>query len=217
MRDSQEEYRPLEKLFGTLIPGNAFGETALSIPLQESKPKFYNAIALTDCHYLYIEKLDFDNRVKESEKKALQEKTAFLKSIPEFRAGLARNKLNTLCHNMTPLSCIKDQRLHKEGDPCKFIHLVRSGEVKLCVKAEQRQQHVVTIVSTGHLIGLEDIVIGETPVHTTSAVVTNAAELYKIDKDQFYSTLKQTQTWQELVRKSKENVSAYHKSIKLMK
>lgn len=76
---------------------------------------------------------------------------------------------------------------------------------------------MITIVSTGHLIGLEDIVIGETSVHTTSAVVMNQAELYKIDKDAFYSTLKQTQTWQELVKKSRENVTAYHKSIKLMK
>jgi CRP-like cAMP-binding protein len=42
---------PLERLFGTLTPGMAFGETALLL-MNEPKHKFYNAIALTEAYYL---------------------------------------------------------------------------------------------------------------------------------------------------------------------
>ena len=47
MRDSQDSYRQLEKLFGILGKGMAFGESIL-LGSQE-KNRFYNAITLTDC------------------------------------------------------------------------------------------------------------------------------------------------------------------------
>lgn len=47
MRDSHDQYSPLERHFGTLNPGMTFGE---SILLGGSdKNRFYNAIALSDC------------------------------------------------------------------------------------------------------------------------------------------------------------------------
>jgi hypothetical protein len=46
MRDAKAEFVPLERMFGTLTKGMAFGETAMCL---EPKKRFYNAIALTEC------------------------------------------------------------------------------------------------------------------------------------------------------------------------
>lgn len=58
MRNSKDAYKPLEKLFGTFGPGNAFGESCMfgseSTALAE-KHKFYTAIALTESYYLTID------------------------------------------------------------------------------------------------------------------------------------------------------------------
>lgn len=45
MRDSKNHYHCLERLFGTMEKGMAFGDTAMSLDI---KKKFYNAIALTE-------------------------------------------------------------------------------------------------------------------------------------------------------------------------
>lgn len=51
MRDAKDKYAPLERLFGVLAEGNAFGESAL---LYENRRKFYNAITFTECYFLTI-------------------------------------------------------------------------------------------------------------------------------------------------------------------
>jgi hypothetical protein len=84
LRDIREGYEPLERLFGTLQTGMAFGEYAVMNPYAESKQKFYHAIALSECVLLKINKHDYDMYVKEAVKKALAEKLNFLRTIPEF-------------------------------------------------------------------------------------------------------------------------------------
>ena len=44
-RDVEDDYKPLERLFGKVTAGMAFGETGL-LNLSENKLRFYNAIAL---------------------------------------------------------------------------------------------------------------------------------------------------------------------------
>jgi hypothetical protein len=51
MRDSGNNYLPLERLFGTLTQGMAFGEISLLNPYKLEQ-KFYNAVALTECYLL---------------------------------------------------------------------------------------------------------------------------------------------------------------------
>lgn len=95
LRDSKNGFAPLERLFGTMEKGMAFGETAMNL---ENRKKFYHAIALTETWVLQIQKFDFENVVKEVEKKLVNEKVIFLKTIPEFGSiGLSRTKLVNLC------------------------------------------------------------------------------------------------------------------------
>lgn len=73
--------------------------------------------------------------VSAQEKKSLNEKMSFLKSIPDFNSnGIPRYKLQALCNNLYPISRIKNNMLFKEGDPCKYVFFVRSGEIKICRK-----------------------------------------------------------------------------------
>jgi hypothetical protein len=74
--------------------------------------------------------------VKEIEKRNVNEKLLFLKTIPEFVniGGISRFKLVNLCKNMVPFSLIKNQVLFKEGDPSKYVYFVKSGELKMCKK-----------------------------------------------------------------------------------
>lgn len=79
------------------------------------------------------------------------------------------------------------------------------------------RQHVVGIVSKGHLLGIEDAVIAKAPYYTTGAIVSQAVELYRIDREQFSNILKPTFAWNVLVKKSIENVQNWYKSLRNMK
>lgn len=47
-RDAFDNYKPLERLFGTMTVGMAFGESVF-LNINESRPRFYNAVALSEC------------------------------------------------------------------------------------------------------------------------------------------------------------------------
>lgn len=55
LRDTQNDYKPLERLFGTISSGMAFGESTL-LSLHENKNRFYNAVAMSESYYLQINK-----------------------------------------------------------------------------------------------------------------------------------------------------------------
>lgn len=52
MRDNQDNYKPLERHFGTLIAGMSFGESFMLEDVERSR--FFNAIAMTDCKILSL-------------------------------------------------------------------------------------------------------------------------------------------------------------------
>ena len=59
LRDTQDNYKILERKFGTLIPGQSFGESFMLGA--SANNRFFNAIALTDCILLTLTKKDYDN------------------------------------------------------------------------------------------------------------------------------------------------------------
>lgn len=84
---------------------------------------------------LSISKFDYNTVIREVEKRVINEKVLYLKTIPEFNSiGLSRNKMVNMCKQFESISCIKTTILYKEGEPCKYVYLVRSGELKISVK-----------------------------------------------------------------------------------
>ena len=77
MRDAQNEFKPLERHFGTLSTGMSFGESILMGA--SDRNRFFNAVALTDCVCLSLSKADFDYVVNSSERKLFNDKMQFLK------------------------------------------------------------------------------------------------------------------------------------------
>lgn len=93
-----------------LTDGMTFGESVLLG--RSDKDSFFNAIAMSDCICLQLDKADFDNLMNSNDRKILNEKIQLLNSIPEFRMlTLTRSKLTTLCQNLIPESCIKNAYL----------------------------------------------------------------------------------------------------------
>jgi len=74
-------------------------------------------------------------------------------------------------------------------------------------------------VSKGHILGIEDAILGKSDFYTTSAVVHSqeeGVELYRIESDTFCNLLKQTSIWNELVKKATHYILNCEKSLKMM-
>lgn len=133
LRDSQNCYKPLEKHYGTLTSGQSFGESGFLH--NQDRPRFFNAIAMTDCLILQLQKSDFDKQIAKQEKNIFNEKMAFLTSCPALsKLHLTRSKLLYLTESLLPIQCIKSTQLYKEGDFCKYLYIVRSGEFQITKK-----------------------------------------------------------------------------------
>ena len=69
-RDPTKGYKPLERHFGTITSGMAFGESCMfgseSRGLSE-KPSFFNAIALTECYFITLSMHDLKETMKSYE------------------------------------------------------------------------------------------------------------------------------------------------------
>jgi CRP-like cAMP-binding protein len=48
------------------------------------RPRFFNAIALTDCVLLQLSRDEFNHVMSSSERKIFNDKIQFLRSLPEF-------------------------------------------------------------------------------------------------------------------------------------
>jgi CRP-like cAMP-binding protein len=76
----------------------AFGESVLLQPDLADNNRFFNAIALSDCLVLKLDAETFFKFVSDQEKKLVNEKVVFLRTVPEFSSTmLARSKLFQVC------------------------------------------------------------------------------------------------------------------------
>lgn len=131
MRDAHDGYRALERYFGALTQGMAFGESAL-FNIYENKNRFYNAVALSETFILTISRREYAKLIHTHAKKSLNEKIAFLKTIPDFNgASIPRSKLTHICLNLYTVQKVKGHVLFREGDESKYIYFIKSGEIKI--------------------------------------------------------------------------------------
>jgi hypothetical protein len=163
----------------------AFGHSAL-INYYESKTRFYNAYTVSETVVLKISRREYAKVVHTHAKKSFNEKTAFLKTIPDFNgATIPRSKLTTICLNLFTIHKNKSHILFREGDQAKNIFFIKSGEIKITRKVGlphqdtpsencqqifedpvrkrkffMEKQHTIGIVSKGHILGLEEAIIG---------------------------------------------------------
>lgn len=72
---------------------------------------------------------------------------------------------------------------------------------------------MVGIVSSGHILGIEEAVNQSQNYKSTVVCVSQNAELYRIEREMFTGILKQTSTWSVLTQKSNDSNENNAKSI----
>ena len=77
-RDPFDDFKPLERLFGSMTVGMAFGESGF-LNIAENIPRFYNAVALSECICLTISKNEYLRYLDKQEKKSENQKLIFIK------------------------------------------------------------------------------------------------------------------------------------------
>lgn len=98
IRDSKNNYAPLERYFGLLTQGMAFGESCLLNP-HEDVEKFYHTIAMCTTEVLQIDLQAYRNILAKQQNRILAEKMQFIKNIPELDL-LVASKQRIICENM---------------------------------------------------------------------------------------------------------------------
>ena len=66
------------------------------------------------------------------EKLVYNERMGILKAIPELqKLHMARSKLATFVKNFEPMVCLNKQVIYRQGEPKRYIYIVRQGEFRL--------------------------------------------------------------------------------------
>ena len=85
--------------------------------------------------------------------------------------------------------------------------------------AYEIKHHMVFSAQKGAILGLEDAVLGKTDCHNTTAVVfttEHGADLYRIDKEAFMNSMKNSPIWPELAKKADHQIDHIKKAIRTM-
>jgi CRP-like cAMP-binding protein len=110
----------------TLGKGKSFGDLALI----GSKPRMASIRCLEDTHFAVLSKQDYNNVIGQIEKKKLNEKIQFLRSLPFF-SQLTKTSVGKLTYQFKDVPMIKNQTLYREGDRADFIYIVKAGQFEV--------------------------------------------------------------------------------------
>lgn len=82
-------------------------------------------VTVTDSHFAWLSKADLQRCLDASEKRKRDTEAAFLRSLPFF-GQLLKEKAYKIVANLEPVT--RNQILLKEGQPNKYIYIIKSGE-----------------------------------------------------------------------------------------
>lgn len=109
-----------------LKAGKTFGDLSLI----GCKPRMASIRALEDTHCAVLSKQDFNIVLGQIEKKKLNEKIQFLRSLPFFSA-LTKTSVSKLTYQFKDMSLIKNQYLYREGEPAEYVYIVKNGQFEV--------------------------------------------------------------------------------------
>ena len=103
-----------------------FGEYALI----ENKPRSATIQCVEDWIFAVLNKQEYTKVLLKIEKKIMNEKALFLKSVPYFSkwTNMAVNKFTYYFHDK---SFIRNQEVFKEGQKVEYVYIVKQGEFEL--------------------------------------------------------------------------------------
>lgn len=87
----------------------------------------------------------------------------------------------------TPISCLREQVLFRQGEPPLGLYIVHRGEVTLSMDSRQGNSLMTFQATSGSLLGLPGL-IGNEP-YTLTATALGGAQLRFVDRDSFLSLM----------------------------
>ena len=87
----------------------------------------------------------------------------------------------------TPISCLGEQVLFRQGEPPLGLYIVHQGEVTLSMDSRQGNSLMTFQATSGSLLGLPGL-IGNEP-YTLTATALSGAQLKFVDRDSFLSLM----------------------------
>ncbi|CAG9330359.1 unnamed protein product [Blepharisma stoltei] len=134
-RIDENEMIQVEELkeVGGINPGQAFGELSLI----SDKPRAATITAKEHCILAVLCKQDFKKVLGSIADRTLNERVAYLQSLPLFSAW-TKQSLQKISYYFIELSVGKAQYVYKEGNNADYVYFVRSGEFKL-IKNQQNE------------------------------------------------------------------------------
>lgn len=156
----ETEYKQL----ALLRQGECFGELALLT----YKPRAASVICREETHLAVLERNDYLRVLGKTHKGALQSKLALLMQLPIF-AKWSKTALQGLSYFFKERTYKRHQVLFQAGQLVKEVYLVVQGEFQLSKHIHQASKSVpchpmarlqidVTLLTTGELVGAEEII-----------------------------------------------------------
>ena len=109
--------------------GDYFGELALL----NRRGRAGTVVTLTDSFFSVISYDSYERLLKKDQNKKMQDYVRFLREIPYVHNWLVKETqgLFKLCENNKRQIASRDELIIKEGDPCKSVIIVISGELEI--------------------------------------------------------------------------------------
>ena len=103
---------------------------------------------------------------------------------------------NNINHNIIPkhlniISYPKDTLLFSEGEKCKFLGVILSGEVKISTLTAKDNEYTISILKDNDIFG-ENLLFNQNNLFLGDGIVTKDAKIIFIEKDILLELLKNT-------------------------
>jgi len=133
--DDQEKEKEIMINVRDLPAGSAFGELALL----SNKPRAATIQCNEDSQLAVLDKLHFDEILKEKAAKKLQIEIEFLSALPIFKTW-TYNSLKLLFINMPLQKYKRGQVMYNEGDSSDKMYIIKNGQFKVLKQIEMDER-----------------------------------------------------------------------------
>jgi CRP-like cAMP-binding protein len=114
-----------------------------------------------------------------------KEFTTDLKGINTFFSDASSfEELRNLSKDRKLVKYLKKTHIYMEGDLAFKLYFIQSGKVKTYKMSDSGKEFITGIFGSGDFLGAMSL-LGESPVYGESALITEAAEICTISKDDF--------------------------------
>lgn len=195
-RGGKTEYKQL----ALLRQGEYFGELALI----NYKPRAASVICREQTHLAVLERDDYLRVLGKTHNGALQTKVNFLCQLPIF-AKWNRSQVQAVSYFFRERSYKRNQSLFESGSPVSEVFVITKGEFQLCKDLRNgkcRTYHSantphfqldVTVISSGELVGGEELVSGQHYPFSCICRSTKGEVLF-ISKEDFWARMANAST-----------------------